>query len=162
PSASDGDDEPEPLEPEPLVVDASQPPGEPLPLVTYRPEPESAPEPEPIANVPTPLAPELPPHESVSPPQPAPPHEPPPRRRRSKISPHARPHRVLRPGTHLRPNPGRLGGIGLPSPIESFLRPSAFTGDPSPSETRLGRDTPLVERCFALYQEKRFDEVLSV
>src|SRR5262249_18713710 len=29
-------------------------------------------------------------------------------------------------------------------------------------DARITRDSPLVERCFALYQDKRFDEVLAV
>jgi tetratricopeptide (TPR) repeat protein len=162
PPSGDVDAEPQPLEPEPLAIDTSLPPAEPSPPSTYEPEPESEPEPEPIANTSSPLVPDGPPRESGSPPQSAPPRELPPRRRRSKISPHARPHRVLRPGTHLRSYLKRWAGGGTPTSVESFTRPSALAGDPSPGEARLDRDTPLVERCFALYQEKRFDEVLSV
>ena len=160
PTPGNADAEPPPLEPEPFLIDASQPPMEHVPTSTYDPEPELESEPEPIADIPSPLAPEAPPDESVLPPLPTPPRELPPRRRRSKISPHARPHRVLRPGTHPRSNWGPPASGGTPTPVESFTRPLAFT--PSPNEARLGKDTPLVEQCFALYQEKRFDEVLSV
>ena len=102
-----------------------------------------APERQPIAQlVPPPFEPVAPPrHPDPPPPQPDEPAAPPRLRRRSKISPHARPHRVLRPAPEG------------PSAIQSA--PAAAAATPT-------RDSPLVERCFALYQEKRFDEVLSV
>jgi len=102
-----------------------------------------APERQPIAQlVPPPFEPVAPPREpDPPPPQPDEPAVPPRLRRRSKISPHARPHRVLRPAPQ--------GASAIQS------APAAAAATPT-------RDSPLVERCFALYQEKRFDEVLSV
>src|SRR5262245_6081031 len=67
-----------------------------------------------------------------------------PRRRRSKISPHAPPHRVLRPNG--KPDEARV------QPLRQW--------DQS-AEPRPKRDSPLVETCFALYQEKRYSEVVS-
>jgi tetratricopeptide (TPR) repeat protein len=87
-----------------------------------------------------------------------------PRRRRSKISPHARPHRVLR-------STGKLAEAGVePSASESDV--PRLGGGPiapvqplrqwdQPAEPKPKRDSPLVETCFALYQEKRYSEVVS-
>jgi len=82
-----------------------------------------------------------------------------PRRRRSKISPHARPHRVLRPTAPVEPSASesdvpRLGG-GPIVPVQP-LRQWDQAAEPKPK-----RDSPLVETCFALYQEKRYSEVVS-
>jgi tetratricopeptide (TPR) repeat protein len=92
----------------------------------------------------------------------------PPRRRRSKISPHARPHRVLRPsGTpadtrsaaDARTVPPatdipRIGG-GPIAPVQPLRH-----WDP-PAEPKPKRDSPVVETCFDLYQEKRYSEAVS-
>jgi len=60
---------------------------------------------------------------------------------------------VAPPSSHFAP----------PAPVEPSTRISLPPADAGPSgETKLGRDTPLVERCFVLYQERRFGEVLSV
>lgn len=54
-------------------------------------------------------------------------------------------------------------GVAPPAPVEPATRTPLPPADAGPGgETKLGRDTPLVERCFLLYQEKRFGEVLSV
>src|SRR5262249_57670768 len=102
-AGGEGAAEPQTLELEPWVTDGSPSPAEPAPLVTSEPESES--ELEPTADMQSPLNPEAPASDSVSPPPLAPPREPPPRQRRSRISPHARPHRVLRPGPYVRANP---------------------------------------------------------
>src|SRR5262249_37661275 len=62
-----------------------------------------------------------------------------PRRRRSKIPPHARPHRVLRRTGKLTDGP-----IAPVQPLRQWDQPA----EPKPK-----RDSPLVETCFALYQE---------
>ncbi|MGH7303700.1 MAG: hypothetical protein ACRELZ_10440, partial [Candidatus Rokuibacteriota bacterium] len=50
-----------------------------------------------------------------------------------------------------------------PAPTEApATPPSPARAAPTEIDTRLTRDSPLVERCFALYQEKRFDEVLAL
>ena len=91
-----------------------------------------------------------------------------PRRRRSKISPHARPHRVLRPSdtpadartaadARTVPPPTdipKLGG-GPVAPVQPLRHWDA------PAEPKPKRDSALVETCFALYQEKRYSEVVS-
>lgn len=85
-----------------------------------------------------------------------------PRRRRSKISPHARPHRVLRPSerpvdTRAVPEAAdipKLGG-GPIAPVQP-LRQWDQAAEPKPK-----RDSSLVETCFALYQEKRYSEAVS-
>jgi tetratricopeptide (TPR) repeat protein len=120
------------------------------------------------------------PVESAEPMEPEPPEAPtppakqpdapelPPRRRRSKISPHARPHRVLRPsGTpadtrlaaDVRTMPPatdipKLGG-GPIAPVQPLRH-----WDP-PAEPKPKRDSPVVETCFDLYQEKRYSEAVS-
>ena len=128
---------------------------------------------------------ELPPTAEAAPPEPAPPEEvapprvvpqeigppsetPPPRRmRRSKVSPHARSHRVLRGArtTHVNEAPAPVAPDGTASPktVEPAARESfwATAGVPAPvPEARTGRDSPLVEACFAMYQEKRYGEVV--
>jgi tetratricopeptide (TPR) repeat protein len=161
--------EPEPpgrLEPEPLRVQLSAiepatpavvppPPIEPqAPMVEPLPLPVTAlpPPVEPLPPVPTP----------EPPPQPAEPPAPPKRRRRSKTSPHARPHRVLRPAPE-GPGAARSAAMPVPSaPTEAPAEPLAAPTPPAGTEAKLTRDSPLVERCFALYQEKRFDEALSI
>jgi tetratricopeptide (TPR) repeat protein len=163
--------EPEPpvLEPEPPpveaarpVVDAVPPPVEaPPPRVDITPPPIEA-EPQPIEQIPPAVEPAAPPRESVSPPQP---EEPPaPSRRRSKVSPHARPHRVLRPATpEDRSAEQPATNLAPPTVAEAPAKtPLQARGGPAEIDTRLKRDSPLVERCFALYQDKRFDEVVSV
>ena len=130
--------------------------------------PPIGPEREPIVQlVPPPFEPVAPPREPAPPPpQPDEPAMPPRRRRRSKISPHARPHRVLRPAPespsaeHSTPIPAPPAGetpTWPPLPVQSAPQSTPAGADALPR-----RDSPLVERCFALYQEKRFDEVLSV
>jgi tetratricopeptide (TPR) repeat protein len=152
--------DPRPYEPEQRVVDRVPPKVEAEPEPVEPAPPVVDPKPQPIAHVPPSFAPVTPPHEPVEPPQPVPPPEPPRRRRRSKISPHARPHRVLRPATDVEPP---SSSVAPPAPIEPSTRTTLPPAGAAPSgETKLGRDTPLVERCFALYQEKRFDEVLSI
>jgi len=145
--------DPEPVEP--LVAHATPPPAEPSP-------PINEPEPPPAARIPSfePVAPLL---EPVQTPPPAPPLDLPGRRRRSKVSPHARPHRVLHPAPHERRGPEPPAGLTPPGPSEIPTRASLSAPGTGPrSEATSGRDTPLVERCFALYQAKRFGEVLSV
>jgi tetratricopeptide (TPR) repeat protein len=95
---------------------------------------------------------------------PADPVAPPPRLRRSKTSPHARPHRVLRPSDAsatrgIEPAPSTVVPLDSvqPAPGQPVASPMA----PAP-ETKPKRDTPLVEACFAMYQEKRFSEVVSI
>ena len=92
----------------------------------------------------------------------------PPRRRRSKISPHARPHRVLRPSetpTITRSGADahtvssttdipKLGGGPIP-PVQPLRHWD------SPAEPKPKRDSPVVETCFDLYQEKRYSEAVS-
>jgi tetratricopeptide (TPR) repeat protein len=149
--------EPEPsrLEPERVRFEPEPPPLEPDP-------PPHESEPRVVDLVPLEVEAE-PPHEPVEPPQPVQPPEPPRRRRRSKISPHARPHRVLRPGPHERSGVEPPSSqFAPPAPVEPSTRTPLPPADAGPSgETKVGRDTPLVERCFVLYQEKRFGEVLS-
>jgi tetratricopeptide (TPR) repeat protein len=77
----------------------------------------------------------------------------PPRRRRSKISPHARPHRVLRPTG--KPTEARVEPSGPIAPVQPIRQWD------EPAEPKPKRDSPLVETCFALYQEKRYSEVVS-
>ena len=86
------------------------------------------------------------------------------RRRRSKISPHARPHRVLRPTDApaeraMEPAPGTVVPLDSVRPAPPPPPPSLT--DPAP-EAKPARDTPLVEACFAMYQEKRYGEVVSI
>jgi tetratricopeptide (TPR) repeat protein len=149
------------FEPEPVVdlvpseVEAEPKPLEPAPPIIE-------PGPQPILRIPPYFEPVAPPQEPVEPPQPVQPPEPP-RRRRSKISPHARPHRVLRPGPQERSGVEPPSShVAPPAPVEPSTRIPLPPPDAGPrGETTLGRDTPLVERCFVLYQEKRFGEVLS-
>jgi tetratricopeptide (TPR) repeat protein len=162
-------DPPRRFEPEPLIVETSSAVVEPEPVdlapPTVEPPPSPlAPEPPPIAQVPPSLAPVAPPREQTEPPQPAEPAAPPLRRRRSKISPHARPHRVLRPAPPESPIADRSATSPMPPPAtEAPAKPPLPTESASAGiDAKLTRDSPLVERCFALYQEKRFDEVLSV
>ena len=146
----------EPIDPAPAVVDAEPSPIEPA-------SPIATPELQPVVLAPPSFEPIAPPRERAEPPEPAPDPEPLLRRRRSKISPHARPHRVLRPGPQETTVEPPVSGVTLPTPIDAAA--SAALSLPGASARRdaiLRRDTPLVERCFALYQEKRFDEVLSV
>ena len=84
------------------------------------------------------------------------------RRRRSKISPHARPHRVLRPTgspdeAGAEPPAAEIPKLdgGAIAPVQP-LRQWDQAAEPKPK-----RDSPLVETCFALYQEKRYSEVVS-
>jgi len=118
----------------------------------------------PIVQIPASLEPVAPPTEQVQPPRPVELAEPFTRRRRSKISPHARPHRVLRPA---KPEQSSVDppafNPATPAPMEWPARPpwSSEAGAPG-IDARITRDSPLVERCFALYQDKRFDEVLAV
>jgi tetratricopeptide (TPR) repeat protein len=123
-----------------------------------RPEPRPTEFSTPPAEVPAP-----PPVEHPAPPAPAEPAEPL-RRRRSKISPHARPHRVLRPSEAsadraIEPAPGTV--VPLDSVRPAPVQPAASPTVPAP-EAKPKRDTPLVEACFAMYQEKRFGEVVSI
>lgn len=144
-----------PVQPEPPLVDIA-------PSAVEPPPPDVEPERRPVAHIGPSFEPVAPPSENLRPP-PAEPSEPP-KRRRSKISPHARPHRVLRSATPEKPRAEQPPPPPAPSaPIEAPMQTSVPpTGASAGIETKLGRDTPLVERCFALYQERRFDEVLSV
>jgi len=54
-------------------------------------------------------------------------------------------------------DPAPLGGAGT-----TLGQPLRARSDPPEIEVKPRRDSPLVETCFALYQEKRFDEVVSV
>src|SRR2546425_5422896 len=170
------DPEPRPVHIKPLIAELAPPLEEPTPPLQEPTPPLEEPtrsleEPIPPLAEFTPSAQTLaafervapPAREDVEPPQSA---EPPPplRRRRSKMSPHARPHRVLRPA------PPQARGIEQPptdsAPSARFEAPLKTplptpTG-PAENDTTLKRDSPLVERCFALYQDKRFDEVLTV
>jgi len=135
---------------------------------------EAAPPPrstEPVDPLPPPEPPAPRPTEHVAPSRPAEHAPPPPRRRRSKISPHARPHGVLRApntqaGRGAEPAPPDLvplGGSGSGGTAqEQPVRPWGASPAPPTPEGKSGRDSPLVEACFALYQEKRFGEVVSV
>jgi tetratricopeptide (TPR) repeat protein len=162
--------EPQPIESEPPRFEADPPRFEPE-LSRREPwfEHESPPnEPEPPRFEREPRVVDLVPPEVeadllVEPSQPVQPPEPL-RRRRSKISPHARPHRVLRPGTQERSGwEPPSSHVAPPAPVEPSTRTPLPPADAAPrGEMELGRDTPLVERCFVLYQEKRFGEVLSV
>jgi tetratricopeptide (TPR) repeat protein len=136
------------VEPATPVIDVEPPVAEPLP-------PPLPPEPAPVA-----LPPSLEPVEE--PPQPAEPPAPPKRRRRSKISPHARPHRVLRPAPEGPGAPRSAATPAPPVPIEAPAEPLPAQSAQASTEAKPTRDSPLVERCFALYQGKRFDEALSV
>ena len=118
----------------------------------------------PSAAAPTPVQPTEPTVPAVPAKQPAAP-ELFPRRRRSKISPHARPHRVLRPSG----SPDDAGaeppaadvprlGAGPIAPVQPLRR---WDADTPAAEPKPKRDSPLVETCFALYQEKRYSEVVS-
>jgi len=154
--------DPPPHEPEPPVVDLVRPEVEAEPKPTEPAPPIIDPQPQPIVRMSPSFEPVAPAHEPepVEPPQPMHPPEPP-RRRRSKISPHARPHRVLRPGTQGRSGVEPPSSYVVPAPVEPSTRiPPPVDAGPR-GETKLGHDTPLVERCFVLYQEKRFGEVLS-
>jgi tetratricopeptide (TPR) repeat protein len=146
----------EPIEPTPAVVDAEPAPIEPA-------SPIGTPELQPVVLAPPSFEPIAPPPERVEPPEPAPDPEPPLRRRRSKISPHARPHRVLRPAPQEPTVEPPVSGVTLPTPTDAAASaPLSLPGASARRDAILRRDTPLVERCFALYQERRFDEVLSV
>jgi len=160
------------LEPEPPRFEPLLPPVEPPPVEPPRVEPEPRRiEPERVESEPPPLEPEaspLEPEAFASPPpvEPTSPAEPPAllRRRRSKISPHARPHRVLRPAPLEEPSAVRAAAVpAAPAPGDSLpkapLPIQSVEAGAGPTPTR---DSPLVERCFTLYQGKRFDEVLSV
>jgi tetratricopeptide (TPR) repeat protein len=146
----------EPMEPPPSVVDAEPSPIEPASTI-------ATPELRPVVLAPPSFEPFAPPLERMEPPEPAPDPEPPLRRRRSKISPHARPHRVLRPAPQEPTVEPPVSGTTLPTPTDTAASVSlSLPGASARRDAILRRDTPLVERCFALYQEKRFDEVLSV
>ena len=153
---------PEAVAPGPTAPDTPEPPAEAVPPARPTEHVDPLPPPERPAPRPT---------EHVAPSRPAEPAPPAPRRRRSKISPHARPHGVLRaPTTQAGPGaepatpdlvPLGDGGTGGTDP-EQPVRP--WGGSPAlpMPETKSSRDSPLVEACFALYQEKRFGEVVSV
>src|SRR5437667_3188028 len=130
PVARLAESEASPIEDERSLADA------PEPLVV---EHESRP----LEEVGSPREPAEPPEEASAPPL---------LRRRSKISPHARPHRVLRPGKSEQ-----QGSEQSPTVADT-----AAPSGPLDTETRIKRDSPVVERCFALYQEKRYDEVLTI
>jgi tetratricopeptide (TPR) repeat protein len=172
--------EPVPVQPAPAPPLEPAPPAlEPAPPSEPPRESESAPfepapptiehDPPPIVHAPPPivLAPiaehVAPPAEEATP-LAAEPSVPPKRRRRSKISPHARPHRVL------RPPPPQHGAVqppsaGLSTPASESAAASSISPPPTDATdavSRVQRDSPLVERCFALYQEKRFDEVVTI
>src|SRR5215467_13281027 len=143
--------EPEPPMPEPPAAE----PG----LPSFEPEPHTL-EPEPPLGLEV-EAPRLEPPEPIQ--QPGGPFETFRRRRRSKISPHARPHRVLRPA---KVDPSSYE-VAVPdptttAPVESPARPWSSEGITSGVDARMTRDSALVERCFALYQEKQFADVLAV
>jgi len=145
----------EPIEPPRSVVDVEPSPIEPA-------SPIATPELRPVVLAPPSFEPIASPRELAGPPEPAPDPEPL-RRRRSKISPHARPHRVLRPGPQETTVEPPMSGTTLPTPTDAAATaPLLLPGASARRDAILRRDTPLVERCFALYQEKRFDEVLSV
>jgi len=168
--------EPRPLSPEPTRLEATpQPepepprfePEPPMPeppaaepgLPSFEPEPHTL-EPEPPLGLEV-EAPRLEPPEPIQ--QPGGPFETFRRRRRSKISPHARPHRVLRPA---KVDPSSYE-VAVPdptttAPVESPARPWSSEGITSGVDARMTRDSALVERCFALYQEKQFADVLAV
>jgi tetratricopeptide (TPR) repeat protein len=153
--------------------------------VTPIPDAPRVPEVAPVAEVPParpPEFPEVPPERreiqpataamrAVEAPEPSVPIPP---RRRSKISPHARPHRVLR-GQNATADLGRAPATDnvpavsdvtppasdRPVAVEPARSWSEAPTAPAP-ESKTRRDSPLVERCFALYQEKKFDEVVSI
>src|SRR5438093_1138800 len=82
----------------------------------------------PLEQVASPREPVEPPEEALAPPL---------LRRRSKISPHARPHRVLRPGKSEQ-----QGSEQSPTVADT-----AAPSGPLDTETRIKRDSPVVERC---------------
>ena len=142
---------PLPFEPEPPTIEHAPPPIEPEPPTT-----EHAPPP--IVLAPSTGEHLAPPAQEATPP--VEPLAPPRRRRRSKISPHARPHRVLRPPPQhsgLQPPPG---GLSTPGPEGAGASP--VPAGSTDAASLVQRDSSLVERCFALYQEKRFDEVVTI
>jgi len=157
--------EPEPplADTAPLVTESEWPIVEPAALV-LEPPPLVEPEPRPTDEAPTTFERVVPSREPVEPPPPpaAPPA--PPRRRRSKVSPHARRHRVLRPvAPESRGSEEPPTNLTPSAPTETSPRaPLPTPGGPAQADANPRRDSPLVERCFALYQEKRFDEVLTV
>ena len=163
---------PAPVSPPPSPVTPPPPPTNVVPLPERR-EPVPLPERREIRPIERPE-----PVRLAEPPAPAPAAEPAvpkqpdapalsPRRRRSKISPHARPHRMLRapetpPDAGAEPpaaDVARLGG-GPPTLAQPLRRWDAAPPAPA-AEPKPKRDSPLVETCFALYQEKRFSEVVS-
>ena len=154
---------PEPLVPAMAPVEPESiepPPVERVPVALPYIEPPAPP----IVSIPASLEPGAPPPEPVQPSQPLGPAEPPMRRRRSKISPHARPHRVLRPAKleHSSIEPP-ASSPAMPAPVESPARPTfPSEGATAGIDAGITRDSPLVERCFALYQDRRFDEVLAI
>src|SRR5439155_4591686 len=154
---------PEAVAPGPTAPDTPEPPAE--AVAPPGPTEHVVPVPLPERPAPRPVEPAAPRRSADGP-------APPRRRRRSKISPHARPHGVLRapdaPASRSEePAPSDLvplgggGDTGASTPGET---PRPWGGPPmTPApEAKPGRDSPLVEACFALYQEKRFGEVVSV
>src|SRR6266446_4427247 len=146
---------PEPVSPEPLLQEPVPPELQPL-------------EAPPRVEMPTPTE-TLPEAEAMRPPPEVltPPEVPLPRRqRRSKVSPHARAHRVLRGARKTHGDESAAPMVPERAPaqkVEAASRGSFWTsaGLPEPvAEARAGRDSPLVETCFAMYQEKRFGEVV--
>jgi tetratricopeptide (TPR) repeat protein len=150
---------PEPPEPKPAPLEHAPPPFEPEPP-PIEPEPPTIEHAPPIVLGPATAEQVAPPAEEATPPA-AEPSAPPRRRRRSKVSPHARPHRVLRPA------PPQYGGpqpppAGFSTPVSENAGASPIPGGSTDAASPVQRDSPLVERCFALYQEKRFDEVVTI
>lgn len=182
-------DLPEPVSEAPPAVEAP-----PRPLPAAKPALFVAPPPPPVA-----LPPPPPPPPAPAPPEPAAPAQAPPasaepaagggrpRRRRSKVSPHARPHarRVLEP---LATPSTEEGGQEAPPRLPREADPSgAEPVTESHDEARPPRDDPrealippppapapgtanrareidplLVETCFSLYQDRCYDEVVTV
>ncbi|MBI4270741.1 MAG: hypothetical protein HY615_10450 [Candidatus Rokubacteria bacterium] len=129
-----------------------------------RPAPPPPPPPEPPPPVEVPAV-EAPAAEAEPAP---PPPSPPPRRRRSKVSPHARPHAGRRreadvgtgeaSGQIAEPAatpPVAPDAPREPAAVEAVASPAGSSGPPT-------IDPLLVDTCFTLYQDGRYDEVLPL
>ena len=153
-----------PLEREEFPVEAALPERpllEPAPPEPAPPHVES--EPRQVEWIPTTFEQVASPQEPVEPSLPEEAPAPPLLRRRSKISPHARPHRVLRPGkSEQRGSEQSPTSFAAPTVADTAAKAPPAPSGPLDTETRIERDSPVVERCFALYQEKRYDEVLTI
>src|SRR5207302_783193 len=119
-----------PLEPERRAIRLGPPPIEPQ-------APATESEPAPLEAESHPVEPSLP-EEAPAPPL---------LRRRSKISPHARPHRVLRPGkSEQRGSEQSPTSFAAPTVADTAAKAPPAPSGPLDTETRIERDSPVVER----------------